>query len=114
MATAIRLKRGGRTHAPYYRIVVMDSRVRSCGRVLEEIGVYHPCARPEPIIELDEARALAWLGQGARPTDTVRSVFSKQGIMATFAAGTATQEPESENPPPAVEPLPNADSVGAN
>ena len=84
MATAIRLKRGGRTHAPYYRVVVVDSRSKATGRVLEEIGVYHPCARPEPIVEVQEDRVLEWLSTGARPTDTVRDILSKKGIMAKF------------------------------
>ena len=48
MATVIRLQRGGRTHAPYYRVVVMDSRNRTRGAVVDQIGTYHPCAKPEP------------------------------------------------------------------
>ena len=58
MATVIRLQRGGRTHAPYYRVVVMDSRNRTRGSIVEQIGTYHPCARPEPTSEIDSEKAL--------------------------------------------------------
>ncbi len=84
MATVIRLQRGGRSHAPYYRVVVMDSRNRTRGRVIDDIGVYHPCAKPEPLDEIDATKALAWLSKGARPSDTVRAVLAKKGIMAQF------------------------------
>ncbi len=86
MATAIRLKRGGRTHAPYYRVVVMDSRAKATGKVIEEVGIYHPCARPEPKTEINEEAALQWLRKGAQPSATTRNLLSKQGIMAKFAA----------------------------
>jgi small subunit ribosomal protein S16 len=80
------LKRGGRAHAPYYRVVVMDSRTRTRGREVDHIGYYHPCARPEPKAEIDSEKALVWLSRGARPTDTVRKVLSKKGILAAFEA----------------------------
>jgi small subunit ribosomal protein S16 len=86
MATVIRLKRGGRTHAPYYRVVVTDSRSRTRAREVEQIGFYHPCARPNPLAEIDKDKALLWLSRGARPTDTVRQMLSSKGIMAEFAA----------------------------
>jgi small subunit ribosomal protein S16 len=82
MATVIRLQRGGRTHAPFYRVVVMDKRSRTRGRVIEQIGVYHPCARPEPLTQIDEEKAKKWLGEGAVPSDTVRVVLSKRGLIA--------------------------------
>jgi small subunit ribosomal protein S16 len=85
MPTVIRMKRGGRTHSPYYRVVVMDSRDRSRGRVIDEIGVYHPCGKPEPKIEIDAEKALEWLKRGARPSDTARSVLSRNGVMARYA-----------------------------
>ncbi|GMU91769.1 MAG: hypothetical protein AMXMBFR4_08270 [Candidatus Hydrogenedentota bacterium] len=81
MATVIRLQRGGRTHAPYYRVVVMDSRDRTRGRVVDQIGVYHPCARPEPKVEIDDQKAVDWLKKGARPSDTVRAVLTKRGLI---------------------------------
>ncbi len=86
MPTVIRMKRGGRTHSPYYRVVVMDSRNKDTGKVIEELGIYHPCARPEPKVELNEERALSWLSTGAQPSDTVRDLLSKAGIMKKFAA----------------------------
>lgn len=82
MATVIRMQRGGRTHDPYYRMVVVDSRTRGQGRVLDQIGVYHPCARPTPRVDLDRQKTLNWLAKGVRLSDTVRSVLSKQGVLA--------------------------------
>lgn len=93
MATAIRLRRGGRTHRPYYRIVVIDSRHRDRGPEIDNLGVYHPCARPEPISEVDVQKALDWLQKGARPSDTAKSVLRKLGVMKHFAEGT---RPETE------------------
>ena len=98
MATVIRLKRGGRTHAPYYRVVVMDSRNRTRGRVLEEIGIYHPCARPVPQVEVDGRRALEWMRKGAQVSDTVRAILKKQGVIEAFASGVKPEdlaEPEA-------------------
>ena len=82
MPTVIRMKRGGRAHDPYYRVIVTDSRNRATGRVIEEIGVYHPCARPEPKTEIQEDKALSWLAKGAVPSQTVRNELKKLGIMA--------------------------------
>ena len=96
MATVIRLKRGGRTHSPYYRVVVTDSRAKITGRVIEELGVYHPCARPEPRIELKSDRALEWLGKGAKPSDTVRNLFTDAGVMAEFAQSKARASAEKK------------------
>ena len=98
MATTIRMKRGGRTHAPYYKVVVVDSRRRTMGRVIDEIGVYHPCARPEPRTEVDVKRALHWLHEGAEPSDTVRSVLRKKGVMKMFADGVKAEDIVVEAP----------------
>ena len=68
MATVIRMQRGGRTHKPYYRIVVMDSRSRTRGVEVDTLGIYHPCARPEPVAEVDIHKALEWLSKGASPS----------------------------------------------
>mgnify|MGYP001217633627 CR=1 FL=1 len=92
MATVIRLKRGGRKKKPYYRIVVQDSRSRVKGKEIEVLGVYHPCARPEPFSRVNAHRALHWLRTGAQPSDTVRSVFSKLGLMAHLHHGTTPEE----------------------
>lgn len=86
MATVIRMQRGGRTHAPYYRMVVMDSRNRAPGRVIDQIGVYHPCARPEPHVEVEADKALDWLLKGAQPSETARKILSKNGVMAKLAS----------------------------
>ena len=92
MATVIRLKRGGRTHKPYYRIVVMDSRTRTRGVELEIIGYHHPIAHPEPISEVDAHKALEWLGKGAQVSDTARTVLKKMGVMKHFTDGTKPEE----------------------
>lgn len=92
MATAIRLRRGGRTHSPYYRIVVIDSRSRDRGPEIDNLGVYHPCARPEPVSEVDVHKTLDWLQKGAQPSDTAKSVLRKLGVMKHFADGTRPEE----------------------
>ncbi|GMW02944.1 MAG: hypothetical protein AMXMBFR84_40800 [Candidatus Hydrogenedentota bacterium] len=92
MATVIRMKRGGRTHTPYYRMVVMDSRQRTRGRVIDELGVYHPCAKPQPQIEVDKQKALAWLYKGAQVSDTARTVLSQQGVLTAYAEGKKPEE----------------------
>jgi small subunit ribosomal protein S16 len=85
------MKRGGRSHDPYYRVVVTDSRNRATGRVIDEIGVYHPCARPEPKTEIKEDKALDWLAKGAVPSETVRNELRKLGIMAKHSEARKTQ-----------------------
>ena len=92
MATVIRLMRGGRKKKPYYRIVVQDGRIRPRGREIDTLGVYHPTARPEPVSEVNAVKALDWLRRGATPSDTVRAVFSKLGIMKHFHEGTSPEE----------------------
>ena len=96
MATVIRMKRGGRTHAPYYRVVVMDSRDRTRGQEVDQIGVYQPCARPEPRVEINAAKALDWLYKGAKPSDTARKVLSRYGIMAAYNDGKKPEEIEEK------------------
>ena len=85
MATVIRMQRGGRTHAPYYRVVVMDSRNRTRGSIVEQSIAYHPCARREPTSEIDSEKALAWLSKGAQPSEAVRAVLTKKGLMKQAA-----------------------------
>jgi small subunit ribosomal protein S16 len=98
MSTVIRLKRGGRTHAPYYRVVVTDSRKRARGAETETLGVYHPCARPEPVEDVDKSKALDWLIKGAKPSDTVRKLLSQNGVMAAFDAGKKPEDLAPETP----------------
>ena len=92
MPTVIRCKRGGRTHEPFYRLVVMDSRHRTRGPEIDTIGVYHPCARPEPLSQVDTHKALDWLGKGAQMSDTARGVLSKLGVLKHFQEGTKPEE----------------------
>jgi len=76
----IRLRRMGRRNRPSYRVVVADSRSPRDGKFIEIIGHYNPLTDPATI-SVDEGRALKWLRHGAQPTDTVRSLLSKLGIM---------------------------------
>ena len=78
MAVKIRLKRLGKIRAPYYRIVVADSRTKRDGRVIEEIGKYHPTEEPS-FIEVDSERAQYWLGVGAQPTEQVLAILKLTG-----------------------------------
>ena len=83
MAVKIRLKRMGAKKAPFYRVVVADSRSPRDGRFIETIGTYNPLTTPAEI-KLDEEKAMRWLNNGAIPTDTVKNLFSKAGIMEKF------------------------------
>lgn len=84
MAVKIRLKRMGAKKRPFYRIVVADSRSPRDGRFIEVVGTYNPI--PEKAeITLKEESIMNWLSKGAIPTDTVRSILSKNGIMEKFA-----------------------------
>ena len=90
MAVKIRLKRLGKIRAPYYRIVVADSRTKRDGRVIEEIGKYHPTEEPS-LIEVDRDRAQYWLGVGAQPTDQVRVLFKITGDWQKFKGEPGTE-----------------------
>jgi small subunit ribosomal protein S16 len=83
MAVKIRLKRMGSKKNPFYRIVVADSRSPRDGRFIETVGTYNPVSEPAEI-RINEELALKWLLNGAKPSDTVRNLFSKQGIMEKF------------------------------
>ena len=83
MAVKLRLKRMGAKKRPYYRIVAADSRSPRDGRFIETVGTYNPITVPAEV-NINEEVALKWLGNGAIPTDTVRAIFSKQGIMKKF------------------------------
>ena len=78
MAVKIRLKRMGKIHAPFYRVVVMDSRTKRDGRAIEEIGKYHPTHEPS-VIEINSERAQYWLGVGAQPTEQVAVLLKITG-----------------------------------
>lgn len=83
MAVKIRLKRMGKIRAPYYRIVVADSRSKRDGRSIEEIGKYHPTEEPS-LIEVDSARAQYWLSVGAQPSPQVEAILKLTGDWGTF------------------------------
>jgi small subunit ribosomal protein S16 len=83
VAVKIRLKRLGKIRAPYYRIVVADSRTKRDGRVIEEIGKYHPTEEPS-LIEVNSERAQYWLGVGAQPTEQVTALLKLTGDWGTF------------------------------
>ena len=74
----------GAKKAPFYRIVAADSRSPRDGRNIEVVGTYNPTKNPA-IIDIDEEKALKWLNNGAIPSDTVKSILAKQGIMKKFA-----------------------------
>ena len=83
MAVKIRLKRLGKIRAPYYRIVVADSKTKRDGRVIEGIGKYHPTEEPS-FIEVDSERAQYWLSVGAQPTEQVRALLKLTGDWGQF------------------------------
>ena len=83
MAVRIRLKRVGKIHAAQYRVVVVDSRKKRDGRVIEEVGYYDPQPNPS-IIRIDSERAQYWLGVGAQPSDQVRKLLVLTGDIAKF------------------------------
>ena len=80
MAVKIRLRRIGAKNAPFYRIVVADSRYPRDGRFIEEIGYYDPTKEPH-VVNLDADKAKAWIGKGAQPTDTVKSILKSNGVL---------------------------------
>jgi len=131
VAVKIRLKRLGKIRAPYYRIVVADSRTKRDGRVIEEIGKYHPTEEPS-FIEVDSDRAQYWLGVGAQPTEQVLAILKLTGDWGKFKGdknATSTVKtpeakvafvadekkkpvlkPKSEKPAPKAEPVAEADA----
>lgn len=107
MAVKIRLKRLGKIRAPYYRIVVADSRTKRDGRVIEEIGKYHPTEHPS-FIEVNSDRAQYWLGVGAQPTEQVAAILKLTGDWAKF-----TGEGDTESKVLAPEPKPVFEADGS-
>ena len=91
MAVKLRLRRMGAKKRPFYRIVAADSRSPRDGRFIEEIGYYNPIETPA-VIKIDEERALAWLHNGATPTDTVRDILSRAGLMKKFHESKMTKK----------------------
>jgi small subunit ribosomal protein S16 len=83
MAVKIRLKRMGSKKKPFYRIVVADSRSPRDGRFIETVGTYNPLLDPAQVT-LKEDLVLDWLSKGAQPSDTVRNILSREGVMKKF------------------------------
>ena len=80
MAVKIRLRRMGAKKTPFYRIVVADTRFPPDGRFIEEIGYYNPMEEPS-VVKVDPEKARKWLQNGAQPTDTVKALFKKHGVI---------------------------------
>ena len=80
MSVKIRLRRMGAKKSPFYRIVVADSRFPRDGRFIEEIGYYNPVTEPADI-KIDAEKAKKWISNGAQPTDTVRAILKKNGVL---------------------------------
>ena len=80
MAVKIRLRRMGAKKNPFYRIVVADSRYPRDGRFIEEIGTYDPLKTPADV-KIDADKAKQWIANGAQPTDTVKALFKKHGVL---------------------------------
>ena len=107
MATKIRLKRLGKIRAPYYRVVVADSRTKRDGRAIEEIGKYHPTEEPS-LIDISSERAQYWLGVGAQPTEQVLALLKVTGDWQKFkglpgAEGTLRVKGEKADPAAAIQ-----------
>lgn len=84
MAVKLRLKRMGGKQKPFYRIVAADSRFPRDGRFIETVGTYNPIAKPAEV-KIDKELSIKWLSNGAQPTDTVKALFKKEGILKEFA-----------------------------
>jgi len=91
MAVKLRLTRTGRHSDPFYRIVAADSRYSRDGRFIEQIGYFDPSKGVENAV-IDEVKALEWLAKGATPSDTVRAMLSRKGLMQKHAEGKKTEK----------------------
>jgi small subunit ribosomal protein S16 len=105
VAVKIKLKRLGKIRAPYYRIVVADSRTKRDGRAIEEIGKYHPKEEPS-LIEVNSERAQYWLGVGAQPTEPVLAILKVTGDWQKFKG-----EPGAEGTLKVAEPKPSKQEI---
>ena len=99
MAVKIRLKRMGKIRAPYYRIVVADSRTKRDGKTIEQIGKYHPKSDPS-FIEVDSERAQHWLSVGAQPTEPVVAILKRTGDWQKFKGEPAPEPLKTVAPKP--------------
>jgi len=97
MSVKIRLARAGRKKAPAYRVVVADSRRARDGRFIEILGYYQPLNDP-PKVDVDVEKALSWLMKGAIPSDTVRSLLRKLGVLKKFHEARAPKNRQAQQP----------------
>ena len=95
MAVKIRLRRMGAHKKPFYRVVVADSRSPRDGKCIEEIGFFNPMVEPAEI-KLDMEKVEKWIANGAQPTDTVKSLLSKKGIMTKYTNNKAESKKEGK------------------
>jgi small subunit ribosomal protein S16 len=95
MSVKIRMARVGRHMNPFYRIVAADSRFARDGRYIEQIGTFDP-SKDESAAVIDEALAIKWLGLGAQPSETVRTLLSRKGIMTKFAESKKVSKKEGK------------------
>ena len=91
MSVKIRLKRMGSKKNPFYRIVVADSRSPRDGRFIAQVGTYNPLTEPAQV-KLEEEDILGWLNNGAQPSDTVKNILSKAGIMKKYHEAKFTKQ----------------------
>lgn len=115
MATKIRLKRFGAKHDPHFRIVVADSRSRRDGRTIEELGYYNPTKDPI-MLNINRERAIHWMSVGGKPTETVLSLFRREGILAEMAGHPIPEKAPADEAPadePAADETP-ADETSAH
>ncbi len=90
MAVKLRLQRFGSNKNPFYRVVASESTSPRDGKFIEIVGTYNPVANPTKV-ELNKERVLSWLANGAQPTDTVRSILSKEGLWKEFTESKKTK-----------------------
>lgn len=94
MAVKIRMRRMGKKKNPFYRIIVADSRSPRDGRFIEKLGYYNPVSEPKAF-KVDPEKCLKWIGNGAKPTDTVDRLFKEYGVY-DFKSEEAVSEPVQE------------------
>lgn len=102
MNVKLRLQRFGSKKRPYYRIVAAPNSKKRDGRFLEIIGLYHPLSEKEPV-RLKKERILHWLNAGAQPSDTVKNIFSKEGLWKEFSSSRSVKKKKAAAPKQATE-----------
>lgn len=95
MSVKIRLKRMGTKKVPFFRIVVADSRAPRDGRFIEELGYYNPLTEPK-LVKVDNEKALKWIKNGAKPTETVERLFRDNGVYEQTEEVVAVEEQVEE------------------